>query len=189
MALLKSILKLVIHRGAFYQNLLKKYNKQIQELRGLNPTEVRRHQKEKKSSLKDKLSSVLADMKDLEDVNMKAIQQVEAFSEKDDIEAQLKELYQTKKSLSSLISSLDNRRTEQMAYTFKQMMKNFQTTFETIVPMGRGRLEVVGGPEEGSEAEKFNEATGIQVKVTFTGKVCSALFSILSISVSKVPVL
>ena len=164
-------LEKILEKKAHYQNLLKKYNKQIQELRGLNPTEVRRHQKEKKSSLKDKLSSVLADMKDLEDVNMKAIQQVEAFSEKDDIEAQLKELYQTKKSLSTIISSLDNKRIEQMAYTFKQMMKNFQTTFETLVPRGRGQLEVVGGPDEGSEAEKFTEATGIQVKVTFTGKV------------------
>ena len=160
----------ILEKKAHYQNLLKKYNKKIQDLGGLNPTEVRRHQKEKKSSLKAKLSSVLADMKDLEDVNMKAIQQVEAFSEKDDIEAQLKELYQTKKSLSTIISSLDNKRIEQMAYTFKQMMKNFQTTFETLVPRGRGQLEVVGGPNEGSEAEKFTEATGIQAKVTFTGK-------------------
>ena len=40
--------------------------------------------------------------------------------------------------------------------------------------MGRGQLEVVGGPEEGTEAEKFTEATGIQVRVTFTGKVCPA---------------
>ena len=46
-----------------------------------------------------------------------------------------------------------------MAYTFKQMMKNFQTTFETLVPRGRGQLEVVGGPDEGSEAEKFTEAS------------------------------
>ena len=99
---------------------------------------------------------------------------IESLSEKDDIEQKLKELNQTKKALSTLISSLDNKRIEQMAYTFKQMMKNFQTTFEKIVPMGRGQLEVVGGPDEGSEVEKFTEATGIQVKVTFTGKVYSA---------------
>ena len=101
-----------------------------------------------------------------------SILQVEAFSEKEDVDKKLKELFQTKKSLSTIISSLHNKRIEQMAYTFKQMMKNFQTTFEKIVPTGRGHLEVVGGPEEGSEAEKFTDATGIQVKVTFTGKVC-----------------
>ena len=164
-------LETILEKKAHYQNLLKKYNKQIQDLGGLNPTEISRHQKEQKSRLKAKLSSVLADMKDLENVNMKAILQVEAFSEKEDIEEKLKELHRTKKALSTMISSLDNKRMEQMAYTFKQMMKNFQATFEKIVPTGRGQLEVVGGPEEGSEAEKFTEATGIQVKVTFTGKV------------------
>ena len=140
----------------------------------MNCTEVSRYQKEKKSSLKGKLSEVLSKMKDFDNINMKAILQVEAFSEKEDIEEKLKELHRTKKALSTMISSLDNKRTEQMAYTFKQMMKNFQTTFEKIVPMGRGQLEVVGGPDEGSEVEKFTEATGIQVKVTFTGKVYSA---------------
>ena len=167
-------LEKILEKKVQYQNLLKKYNNQIRDLGGLNTTELSRYQKEQKSTLKSKLSDVLATMKDFDNVNMKAIVQVEAFSEKDDIEQKLKELNQTKKALSTLISSLDNKRIEQMAYTFKQMMKNFQTTFEKIVPMGRGQLEVVGGPDEGSEVEKFTEATGIQVKVTFTGKVYSA---------------
>ena len=163
-------LEKILEKKVQYQNLLKKYNHQMQDLAGFNPTELGRYQKEQKSTLKAKLSEVLANMKDFENVNMKAILQVEAFSEKEDIERKLKELYQTKKSLSTLISSLDNKRIEQMAYTFKQMMKNFQTTFEKIVPMGRGQLEVVGGPDEGTEAEKFSEATGIQVRVTFKVK-------------------
>ena len=166
-------LEKILEKKVQYQSLLKKYTNQMQDIVGFNPTEVGRYQKEQKSTLKAKLSEVLTIMKDFDNVNMKAILQVEAFSEKEDIERKLKELNQTKKSLATLISSLDNKRIEQMAYTFKQMMKNFQATFEKIVPMGRGQLEVVGGPEEGSEAEKFSEATGIQVRVTFTGKVSS----------------
>ena len=177
-------LEKILEKKVQYESLLKKYKNQINDLAGLNPTEISRYQKLPKSTLKVKLSEIFTKMKDFDNINMKAILQVEAFSEKEDIEKRLKELFQTKKSLANLISNLDNRRIEQMAYTFKQMIKNFQTTFERIVPMGRGRLEVVGGPEEGSEAEKFAEAAGIQVKVTFTGKVCSAFLSFLFISIS-----
>ena len=121
--------------------------------------------------MKDKLSEVLNELKDFENVNKKAILQIKAFSEKEDIERRLEELYKNKKSLSSLISSLDSKRVEQMAYTYKQMVKNFEAMFEKIVPGGRGELLLVGCPDEGSEMEKFSEATGIQVMVTFAGRV------------------
>ena len=94
---------------------------------------------------------------------------MKAFSEREEIEQRLKTLYRDKKSLSSLISSLDSKRLEQMAYTYKQMVKNFGEMFERIVPTGRGELILVGCPDHGNEMEKFSEATGVQVRVNFTG--------------------
>ena len=106
-------------------------------------------------------------MKEFEEVNKKAVLQMEAFSEKENIERSMKDLLKDKKNLSTLISSLDSKREEQMAYTYKRMVKNFEDVFEKIVPMGRGRLELVGCPED---KRKFSDAAGIQVKVTFTGE-------------------
>ena len=84
---------------------------------------------------------------------------MEAFSEKENIERNMKDLSRDKKNLSTLISGLDSKREEQMAYTYKRMMKNFEEVLEKTVPMGKGQLVLVGCPEV---RQKFSEAAGIR---------------------------
>ena len=160
-------LEKVLEKKVRNQELLKKYVDQRQQLGGPDSSLTEKYQRKKKSELKTKLSEVSDEMKEFEEVNRKAVLQIEAFSEKGNIERSMKDLLKDKKNLSTLISSLDSKREEQMAYTYKRMVKNFEDVFEKIVPVGRGRLELVGCPED---KRTFSDAAGIQVMVTFTGE-------------------
>jgi structural maintenance of chromosome 3 (chondroitin sulfate proteoglycan 6) len=62
---------------------------------------------------------------------------------------------------------LDERKSEQVHYTFKQMCKNFATLFSRLVPQGRGELLLTGSAGD-DDVARLMTATGVSVQVSFT---------------------
>ena len=160
-------LEKILEKKAHYQSLTKKYESLRKDLGGVDPALIQKNQKYSKSQMKTKLGQVMEEMKKFDHVNFSSSLSLKAFDQMEEKEQRIKDLNRDKKLLSKLISSLDSKREEQMGYTYKQMVKNFSEVFEKIVPNGRGELVLLGSPEG---SQWFSEATGIQVRVTFTGK-------------------
>ena len=74
-------------------------------------------------------------------VNKKAFEQYNNFTkQRDDLLKRRKELDASAESIQELIETLDQRKDEAIERTFKQVSKNFEELFETLVPAGRGEL-------------------------------------------------
>ena len=50
------------------------------------------------------------------------------------------DLEKSGESIEELVEVLDQRKDEAIERTFKQVAKNFEEVFETLVPAGRGKL-------------------------------------------------
>ena len=142
---------------------------------GVNPDMTDRLEEESRSTLSKLLKKVLKDLKKYENVNKKALEQFEAFAERDNLEERLDQLLEGKVSIETLIESLDEKKEEQVCYTFKQVKKNFENVFRKIVPSGMGNL-IVSVPEdeddeELSEHRRVAEADGVEIQVSFTGDI------------------
>ena len=70
------------------------------------------------------------------------------------------ELISGKAKIQELIDSLDEKKNEQVLFTFKQMCKNFAEIFSDLVPNGKGEL-VLTGVEDEDGIYQFANATGI----------------------------
>jgi chromosome segregation ATPase len=74
-------------------------------------------------------------------VNKKAFEQYNNFTkQRDDLLKRREELDTSSESIHELIVTLDQRKDEAIARTFKQVSKYFEEVFEKLVPAGRGRL-------------------------------------------------
>ncbi|KAI9792162.1 MAG: Structural maintenance of chromosomes protein 3 [Peltula sp. TS41687] len=76
-------------------------------------------------------------------VNKKAFEQYHNFTkQRDTLIKRRAELDSSQHSIVDLINILDQRKDEAIERTFKQVSREFATTFERLVPAGRGRLVI-----------------------------------------------
>lgn len=151
----------------------------MKEIEGIHNAIVDQHKNDSRSSLSKLLRKVRNDLKKYENVNKKALEQLQGIADKEDLEERLASLRSSRNKITDLIATLDEKRAEQIDYTFKQMKKNFSSIFEKIVPEGQGEL-VLNIPEgqsdddddsqsEQSESLRSLNATELQILVSFTG--------------------
>ena len=131
-----------------------------------------KHRDKPRKALSKLFKKVQKDLKEFEHINKKALDQFEAFSVKEELDERLEQLQRDREKILSLIDDLDEKKGEQVSYTFKQMKKNFSSILKKIVPGGEGELILVQ-PENVSDEEedgiKIMQATGLEIGVSFTG--------------------
>ena len=141
-----------------------------------------KHKDKPRKALSKLFKKVQKDLKEFENINKKALEQFEAFSVKEELDERLDQLQRDREKIVALIEDLDEKKGEQVSYSFKQMKKNFSSIFNKIVPGGKGELVLVL-PENVSEEEDDGilivEATGLEIEISFTG-----LLAALTIKIS-----
>ena len=77
-----------------------------------------------------------------------------------------------KERILGLIEALDDKRAEQINYTFKQMIKHFSSIFSKIIPGGKGDLILTSDETEefDSDVQRTINAKGVEISVSFTGE-------------------
>uniref|UniRef100_A0ABD2X2J5 Structural maintenance of chromosomes protein n=1 Tax=Trichogramma kaykai TaxID=54128 RepID=A0ABD2X2J5_9HYME len=117
-------------------------------------------------------------LKNYSDINQKALEQFEEFTNRrDELKVRVEESLHEYSKIEELIFVLQQRKDEAIVLTFDQVGKNFSEIFNKLVPMGRAELvmktsnlthESVNSSVTDSEiTERY---VGIDVQVTFTGR-------------------
>ena len=73
-----------------------------------------------------------------------------------------------KRRILDLIASLDEKKNEQVLFTFKQMCKNFREVFSKLVQHGTGDLVLTGTEGEEDSVAELLRATGMEIQVAFS---------------------
>ena len=158
-----------------YQSQIKTLNAKVTELGGVNPNMEAKLKNESSSSLKGLLKKTVKDLGRYDKVNKKALEQFKIFETKDRLQEQYKALESSRERIVQLLEGLDEQRASMLDYTFKQVVKNFETTFARIVPGGEGNLAFVypeveeSSEEEMTQSQRFLRAKGLKINVSFTG--------------------
>ena len=108
------------------------------------------------------LEEVLQMLKQFANVNKKAFEQYQTFTqEEESFGERLLELRKEKKKILDMIRVLDERKNDQILYTFLQIQKYFKEVFSDIVPNGSADM-LLTGPESSQSrlAEKLQAASG-----------------------------
>jgi structural maintenance of chromosome 3 (chondroitin sulfate proteoglycan 6) len=83
-------------------------------------------------------------LKKFGNVNKKAVDQFNSFTNQlADLEKRCEELESSGEAIKDLIGNLDKRKNEAIQQTFKRVAKNFEHVWESLVPAGFGRLEML----------------------------------------------
>ena len=180
----------VLKKKLQLSGIIGKLRNSMKEIEGIHNAIVDQHKNDSRSSLSKLLRKVRNDLKKYENVNKKALEQLQGIADKEDLEERLASLRSSRNKITDLIATLDEKRAEQIDYTFKQMKKNFSSIFEKIVPEGQGEL-VLNIPEgqsddddsqsEQSESLRSLNATELQILVSFTGKLIDKSFELRTI--------
>ena len=171
----------VLRKKLQLSTVMGKLRDNMNEIEGIHNATVEKHKNDSRSSLSKLLKKVRNDLKKYENVNKKALEQMQVFSDKEDLEERLELLKRSREKITDLIAALDLKRAEQIDYTFKQMKKNFANIFQKIVPEGQGELvliipEAQSDEDDDSQSEQSEylrslNATELQILVSFTGKI------------------
>jgi structural maintenance of chromosome 3 (chondroitin sulfate proteoglycan 6) len=93
------------------------------------------------TQLVKKLHTVNEVLKKFAHVNKKAFEQYNNFTkQRDQLLKRREDLEKSGESIEELVEVLDQRKDEAIERTFKQVAKNFEDVFGTLVPAGKGRL-------------------------------------------------
>ncbi|CAB0034623.1 unnamed protein product [Trichogramma brassicae] len=116
-------------------------------------------------------------LKNYSDINQKALEQFEEFTNRrDELKVRVEESLHEYSKIEELIFVLQQRKDEAIALTFDQVGKNFSEIFNKLVPMGRAELvmktsnlthDSVNSLTDSEITERY---VGIDVQVTFTGR-------------------
>ena len=162
----------IVKRKAHYLNIVKTTTEKLKDVEAVDSILAGKHKDKPRKDLSKLLKKVQKDLKQFENVNKKALDQFEAFSLKEELDERLEQLLRDRENVLALIENLDEKKGEQVAYTFKQMKKNFSSIFEKIVPWGKGELVLVTPDsvcDDEDDAIKMIEATGLEIEISFTG--------------------
>jgi len=128
-------------------------------------------------TLRDMLQETNAELGGLSKVNKKAADQFRTFQEQRTELLKRKETLDTgANKIQELISTLDDKKTEAIQRTFRDVGYNFKKVFSELVPAGCGELimKTEEVPVEGSSSSSSSSTTrqyvGVGIKVSFTSK-------------------
>ena len=121
-------------------------------------------------------------------VNKKAFEQYESWTrQRKALTDRRAELDTSRKSIENLIAVLDQRKSAAIDRTFKQVAKAFQEIFQSLVPIGQGRLvigrksdadargrgeddDVSDSDNEAQEKNSADDYKGVSISVSFNSK-------------------
>lgn len=113
-------------------------------------------------------------------VNKKALEQYNNFRDKrDELEERRAELVKSEESITELIDTLDQRKDEAIAATFRKVSKSFEEVFKKLVPAGTGRLIMQRRSDDSSQSQtptqmvngsSIENYTGVSIAVSFNSE-------------------
>jgi structural maintenance of chromosome 3 (chondroitin sulfate proteoglycan 6) len=156
-------------------------NRDIRELGALPEEAFDKYQNLTSEKAIKRLHKVKEDLKKYSHVNKKAYEQYTSFTkQRETLDKRRSELDTSDKSISDLISHLDDRKDEAIERTFKQVSKEFATVFEKLVPAGKGRLVIqrksdrqnraIDGSDDDERNDGVENYTGVGISVSFNSK-------------------
>lgn len=168
--------------------LMKKKDECLKATRNLGVLPSDAYDKYQGMSMKElyfKLDHCNQELKKLSHVNKKAMDQYVQFSEhKEKLLQRRDEADRAYKSILEFITTLDQRKNENMQITFKQVSKYFNEIFLKLVPQGTAHLVMrrhdnfeeedrqqnAASSESDSTTPAVEEYTGVGIRVSFAGK-------------------
>ena len=149
-----------------YSNLMNKRD----ALGGVAPELIQKYKPRSRRELGKLLEEHLTKIRECRGVNQKADDQLNIFTkEEGKLSGRRDELVATKDEVENTLAVLDNKKTEQILYTYRQLYRNFATVFKELVPAGQGELLLTGNFDSESDGEQLEAATGLSTSVTFAG--------------------
>ena len=149
-----------------YSNLMNKRD----ALGGVAPELIQKYKTRSRRELGKLLEELLTKTRECRGVNQKADDQLNIFTkEEGKLSGRRDELVATKDEVENTLAVLDNKKTEQILYTYRQLYRNFATVFKELVPAGQGELLLTGNFDSESDGEQLEAATGLSTSVTFAG--------------------
>mmetsp|Transcript_16431 Transcript_16431/g.41507 ORF Transcript_16431/g.41507 Transcript_16431/m.41507 type:complete len:1206 (+) Transcript_16431:144-3761(+) len=144
---------------------------------GSHPEQFEKYKTEKNKKLHDDLHKVTEKLKAFKDVNKKALDQFNQFTEQRGLfQSRKEELQKGAESIESLIEKLDHKKDEAINTTFRMVAKNFADVFKKIVPGGSGELimrtnnkhnDDDDDAEGGEDRQGIRKYVGVSVSVRF----------------------
>jgi len=139
-------------------------------LGGIQPELIQKYKGASRKDLGKLLQKILAKIKKCRGVNQKADDQFDTFTkEEEKLSRRRDELVATKAEVENTLAVLDNQKTEQILYTYRQLYRNFAIVFKELVPAGQGEMLLTGDFETESDEQQLEAATGLSTSVTFAG--------------------
>lgn len=161
--------------------------RKIRELGVLPVDAFSKYQDKSSESILRRLHSVSEVLKKYSHVNKQAVEQYNNFTkQREKLLERREDLENSSDSIQKLITTLDQRKDEAIARTFKQVSMGFSKIFEKLVPAGRGSLvmhrksdgrrrgrnDAADSEEEepASNANSVENYVGIGISVSFNSK-------------------
>jgi structural maintenance of chromosome 3 (chondroitin sulfate proteoglycan 6) len=130
-----------VAKRAFLVERREEVQRKVRELGVLPVDAFTKYQRLSSESILRKLHSVSEVLKKYSHVNKQAVEQYNNFTkQREKLIERREDLESSSESIQKLITTLDQRKDEAIARTFKQVSMGFSKIFEKLVPAGRGSL-------------------------------------------------
>merc|ERR1719315_772501 len=117
------------------QSVVKKTSSKLEGVGGVEPHMLEKFKDVSRNVLGKELQKTNKKMKKFDNINQKALDQFVTFTEEHEIlQDRHNALVADKTRILDLINVLDNKKSEQVLYTFRQLCKNFKHIFSQVVP-------------------------------------------------------
>lgn len=162
-------LEVNFNKKTIYSNRKVELTKKISDI-GILPEEAFDYEKFQDLSNDDLLTRLNQVNKELEKyahINKKAIEQFDIFNnQRNDLIQRREELNESKVSIEKLIDDLKLQKHQAIKKSFDNVASNFTKIFETLVPLGTGKLIM----ERDSQDDEVDNYTGVSISVSFNSK-------------------
>jgi len=160
----------LFERKLHLQSSVIKLSSRLNSLGGVQTELLDKYKDSSRNMLGKELLKINNKLKQFDNVNKKALDQFVTFTEEKGRLADRHDLLMEDKSrILNLMNVLDAQKSEQILYTYKQLYKNFEKVFSSVVPGGHGQLILTGVAQGVSEADRMEMATGLTTSVSFSG--------------------
>ncbi|CAH6723260.1 structural maintenance of chromosomes protein 3 [[Candida] jaroonii] len=163
-------LEVNFNKKTIYSNRKSELTKKISDI-GILPEEAFDYEKFDGLTNDDLLSKLNLTNKELEKyahINKKAIEQFDIFNnQRNDLLGRRQDLNESKKSIEKLIDDLKIQKHQAIKKSFDNVASNFTKIFETLVPLGTGKLIM---ERESQHPDEIDNYTGVSISVSFNSK-------------------
>eukprot|EP01117_Protostelium_nocturnum_P004475 TRINITY_DN1611_c0_g1_i1.p1 TRINITY_DN1611_c0_g1~~TRINITY_DN1611_c0_g1_i1.p1 ORF type:complete len:1261 (-),score=493.20 TRINITY_DN1611_c0_g1_i1:41-3661(-) len=150
------------------------FEKKIRDIGSLPIKEVENHKGKELKKLMKRLHEVNQELKQFVNVNKKALDQKLQFTEQTEkLRERKEELDRGADAIEDLLNVLEKQKDEAIERTFKGVAKHFSEIFLELVPGGFAGMSLTKkqnkNGEESQDSGKFNQYSGISIRVSFSG--------------------